>query len=727
MTANGNTQISTAQKQFGAGSALFDGNGDYLSTPASSDFAIGSGDFTVSLWYYPISEGPTNGNPHYSRVFNFGNYWNNTDAVVLMDRPVSGNGKFVWQAYSISSAYHMSSTTSVSNGQWYHIQVCRSGSTFFLFVNGNLEDTYTSSVAITTSANVAFHLAGAPGGSGAEWSNSYIDDVLVLKGFALNTSSFTPPSSPLTTTVSQTRNDMTVLYIPFDDASPSDQARNYPVTATGDATLSTSVKKFGTSSASFDGTGDSFLVSDTAGRLRFSGDFTIECQVYPTTSGQDAVLGYHGSSGTSGWILQTGYNSSGGSSVGGRFYTNSGGLILNTSAININTWSHVAITRSGSTVRLFVNGSLEDSGTFATQLGPTGGAQDLRIGGSISASTQPFQGYIDDLRIIDGHAVYTAAFTAPTAAVGLAVVNTVTDTRTYASVFSLRSQYTEKAAGNWPTLPLVTATVQVFGAGGAGGAQNAGGDGGNGGIVKASKALVSGTVLKIVVGNGGVGFSQANTGLLQGNTSDPMRGGDIYADQNNQTGGQGGSGSGVFVTSVTHGNAQVVAGGGGGGAGNNSGDGGDSHSGTGASDSLNGSDGTGNASFRGQGATTSAGGSANGSGSGAGAALLGGYSGTSSSTDSSPYNSGGSGGGGYYGGSGAGHGNSASQQGGGGAGSGYVDSSWTRLSASGMTPKAGSSNANDNPADGADGAIIVTDGAGDTTYSTPGTYDHTVS
>lgn len=196
MTANGNTQISTAQKKFGAGSAFFDGNGDYLSTPASSDFALGSGDFTVSLFYYPISEGPTNGNPHYSRVFNFGNYWNNTDAVVLMDRPQNGNGKFVWNAYSISNSYHMYSTTSVSNGQWYHLQICRSGSTFYLFVNGNLEDTYTSSVAITTSANVAFHLAGAPGGSGAEWSNSYIDDVLVLKGYALNTSSFTAPTAP---------------------------------------------------------------------------------------------------------------------------------------------------------------------------------------------------------------------------------------------------------------------------------------------------------------------------------------------------------------------------------------------------------------------------------------------------------------------------------------------------------------------------------------------------
>ena len=297
----------------------------------------------------------------------------------------------------------------------------------------------------------------------------------------------------------------------------------------------------------------------------------------------------------------------------------------------------------------------------------------------------------------------------------------------YKSVFDLRSQYKEQAAGNWPNLVTTQAvTVQVFGAGGAGGAQNAGNRGGNGGIVKAQKNLNVGTVLKIVVGNGGVGWAKADTGNLQGNTSDPMRGGDVYSDENNQTGGQGGSGSGVFVTSVTHGNAQVVAGGGGGGAGNNSAAGGDSHSGTGASDSLNGSDGTGNSSYRGQGATTSAGGSANGNGSGAGAALLGGHSGTSSSVGSG-YNSGGSGGGGYYGGSGAGHGGSSSEQGGGGAGSGYVDSTWTRLSASGMTPKAGSSNASDNPADGADGAVIVTDGAGDTTYSTPGTYDHTVS
>lgn len=297
----------------------------------------------------------------------------------------------------------------------------------------------------------------------------------------------------------------------------------------------------------------------------------------------------------------------------------------------------------------------------------------------------------------------------------------------YASAFDLRRQYKEAAAGDWPTPTVdVTVTAEVFGAGGAGGAQSAGGPGGDGGIVKASKTLSSGTVLKIVVGSGGAGWSQSDTGNLQGNASDPMRGGDIYADLTNQTGGQGGSGSGVFVASVTHENAQVIAGGGGGGAGNNSAAGGDSHSGTGSSDSLSGSDGTGNSSYRGQGATTSAGGSANGSGSGAGAAMVGGYSGTSGSTAGGPYNSGGSGGGGYYGGSGAGHGSAGGDQGGGGAGSGYVDALWTRLSASGMTPKAGSSNASDNPSDGADGAVIITDGGGTTTYSTPGTFDHTV-
>lgn len=50
VTANGDAKVSTAQSQFGGASLLLDGNGDYLSFPASADFAPGTGDFTVECW-----------------------------------------------------------------------------------------------------------------------------------------------------------------------------------------------------------------------------------------------------------------------------------------------------------------------------------------------------------------------------------------------------------------------------------------------------------------------------------------------------------------------------------------------------------------------------------------------------------------------------------------------------------------------------------------------------
>ena len=450
MTANGNTQISTAQKKFGAGSALFDGNGDYLSTPASSDFAISSGDFTVSLWYYPISEGPTNGDPHYSRVFNFGNYWNNTDAVVLMDRPVSGNGKFVFQAYSISQVYHMYSTTSVSNGQWYHLQVCRSGSTLYLFVNGNLEDTYTTSVAITTSANVAFHLAGAPGGSGAEWSNSYIDDVLVLKGYALNTSSFTPPTSPLTTTVSQTRNDLAVLYLPFDDGL-EDKARNHAVTANGDAAISATQAKFGGKSLYLDGTGD-YLTIPNSGDFNFKGeDFSIEAWVYPTAlNSNQGIFSKWGANGSKSIKLVV--DSSGDVSLQGSKDGSTGTQVNVTAStsISLNTWAHVAATRSGDVYTVYINGTASGTQTVSGDLYES--SSDVGIGANrADQNTNLFTGYIDDLLCVVGFAKTYGS--APSAASGGQVLDVATDTRTFSSVWNLNSAEVTEAfkAGTWPS------------------------------------------------------------------------------------------------------------------------------------------------------------------------------------------------------------------------------------------------------------------------------------
>lgn len=51
-TVNGNSQISTVQSKFGGASAYLDGTGDYLSSPSVSDFAFGTGNFTIECWIY---------------------------------------------------------------------------------------------------------------------------------------------------------------------------------------------------------------------------------------------------------------------------------------------------------------------------------------------------------------------------------------------------------------------------------------------------------------------------------------------------------------------------------------------------------------------------------------------------------------------------------------------------------------------------------------------------
>ena len=50
VTANGNARITTGQSEFGGASGLFDGSGDYLSTPDSADWYFGTGDFTIDFW-----------------------------------------------------------------------------------------------------------------------------------------------------------------------------------------------------------------------------------------------------------------------------------------------------------------------------------------------------------------------------------------------------------------------------------------------------------------------------------------------------------------------------------------------------------------------------------------------------------------------------------------------------------------------------------------------------
>ena len=136
--------------------------------------------------------------------------------------------------------------------------------------------------------------------------------------------------------------------------------------------------------------------------ITLSGDFTIETWLYsdPTFSAQNQILGsdYAGTGGTNNQVyLQNTSNKLG-------FYDGSSAHVSN-GGVPQNTWSHVAITRSGSTIAFYIDGQSSGTSTSSASV-------EFKAIGSLIALNF-FKGYIADLRIVSGSVVYTSNFTPP--------------------------------------------------------------------------------------------------------------------------------------------------------------------------------------------------------------------------------------------------------------------------------------------------------------------------
>ena len=142
-----------------------------------------------------------------------------------------------------------------------------------------------------------------------------------------------------------------------------------------------------------------------------SGDFTIECWInVQSLVLYGSIFSYRPKS-TNGVYLDIHYNS------GWNLYVNSsyvisGGGASGTSTLN--TWAHLALCKSGSSTKLFVDGAqvgstYSDSNTYlAATEGIALGALGYNRNGN-----EPFPGHISNFRIIKGEALYTSAFTVP--------------------------------------------------------------------------------------------------------------------------------------------------------------------------------------------------------------------------------------------------------------------------------------------------------------------------
>lgn len=194
-------------------------------------------------------------------------------------------------------------------------------------------------------------------------------------------------------------------------------SNNFTITRNGNTTQGafTPYQQNGYWSNYFDGTGDYLTVGTNSAFTMGTGDFTIECWVYPTSSSSRGIIQIGtGHLNTSEAGPAIGIDSGGNWGI----YTASSSGGTSSTAAAINTWSHLAMVRSSTTTKLYLNGqqihSVSDSTNYSTSY--------LTIGGWYSSSYLTY-GYISNVRVVKGTAVYTGAFTPPTAPL-TAITNT---------------------------------------------------------------------------------------------------------------------------------------------------------------------------------------------------------------------------------------------------------------------------------------------------------------
>ena len=230
-----------------SGSVRFTGASQYLSIPANTALNFISADlnFTVECWIYPISFGTNYGtfmSVGLTGVTGANSYlWHlsggNTGSVTFsIDNTAGGTFSFT------------TPTGTLTLNAWNHVAVTKNSGTINIWVNGVSEATGSQNSANTNTGRLGYIATGS-GGAGQQYQNCYISNVRWVKGIAVYTGTFTPPTSPLTevqpagTNISAITGTETVLLLntPNNASFLADSSTyNFTVTNNGTATSNAS-------------------------------------------------------------------------------------------------------------------------------------------------------------------------------------------------------------------------------------------------------------------------------------------------------------------------------------------------------------------------------------------------------------------------------------------------------------------------------------------------------
>lgn len=182
-TVYGNAQISTTQSKFGGASAAFDGAGDYLYY-TETNTGFGSGDFTIECWIY-LNELKDQA-IYDTSTLNDNNSGQRTNGFVWY---IQADGKL--QLYSAQNN-RGASTTTLNIGQWYHLALTRTGSTWKYWINGQQDATAITHNVTITSTKVSIGLVA---NSPTYYLNGYIDELRVTAALRYTTNFSVPTAA----------------------------------------------------------------------------------------------------------------------------------------------------------------------------------------------------------------------------------------------------------------------------------------------------------------------------------------------------------------------------------------------------------------------------------------------------------------------------------------------------------------------------------------------------
>lgn len=407
ITRNGTPTQGSFSPYGNSWSNYFDGVSSLISTK-SSELNFGVGNLTIEGWVNPSTIALN----QYYCIFSFGPpiqiYLRNSTVEVYFNDSDDGVSYIV---YGLTGPLN-----SISANTWNHFAVERNGTTFTVYVNGIAG---TPATGVTRSI---FYSSASPR-IGRYDATLYpylgnISNLRIVKGTALYTSNFTPPTSPLTAVagtslltcqsnrfIDNSSNNFTITA----DGTPSVQP-NSPFNPTSEYSITANG-----GSGYFPGVNGNYLSVPSNAAFNFaSGTFTVECFCMTTNASATQYIVGNYNSATTGWYVQTYLNKFIAS------FSGDGIDIQGTTTIIPNVWYHVAVSGSAGSYKLFVNGTQEGS-TYTGATSLAGGNLGIGAYGDRSGfiGTSPISGYISNARIVNGRACYTSNFTPPTSPVTL--------------------------------------------------------------------------------------------------------------------------------------------------------------------------------------------------------------------------------------------------------------------------------------------------------------------